>query len=247
MDEYKNYREFLKADLWKKRDTAESDMERGIKRPEAVKPAVESENIINLIAPAELKNNGLGKVDLFTVIEERKSKRSYSGEPFSKAELSFMLWATQGMKEGKLVRRNVPSGGARHPFETYLAVQNVTGIDSGIYRYLPVRHALIEIDKPAGLKEKMIAATRGQEFVGQANLLFIWAAIPYRSEWKYNYVAHKLIAIDGGHLGQNLYLTSEAVNGGTCAIAAYDQQLADELIKVDGEEEFAFYLAACGK
>jgi hypothetical protein len=32
-----------------------------------------------------------------------------------------------------------------------------------------------------------------------------------------------------------------------CAIAAYHQELMDELLKVDGENEFTLYLAAVGK
>jgi nitroreductase len=53
--------------------------------------------------------------------------------------------------------------------------------------------------------------------------------------------------MDVGHVCQNLYLACEAINAGTCAIGAYDQEAVDELIGVDGEEEFAIYLAPVGK
>jgi nitroreductase len=53
--------------------------------------------------------------------------------------------------------------------------------------------------------------------------------------------------MDAGHLCQNLYLACEAIRAGTCAIAAYHQQLMDELLGVDGEEEFTLYLAPVGK
>jgi len=33
----------------------------------------------------------------------------------------------------------------------------------------------------------------------------------------------------------------------TCAVAAYQQQLMDELVRVDGQEEFVIYLAPVGK
>jgi hypothetical protein len=59
--------------------------------------------------------------------------------------------------------------------------------------------------------------------------------------------AYKVIALDAGHLCQNLYLACEAIGAGTCAIAAYDQDRADELLGVDGEEEFSVYLAPVGK
>ncbi len=78
-------------------------------------------------------------------------------------------------------------------------------------------------------------------------MTFIWTAIPYRMEWRYGLAAHKVIAIDAGHVCQNLYLACEAIVAGTCAVAAYDQDAVDHLIGVDGEEEFAIYLAPVGK
>ncbi|MDD4274108.1 MAG: nitroreductase family protein [Desulfobacter postgatei] len=44
-----------------------------------------------------------------------------------------------------------------------------------------------------------------------------------------------------------LYLACETIDAGTCAIAAYDQEELDELLGLDGEEEFAIYLAPVGK
>jgi nitroreductase len=56
-----------------------------------------------------------------------------------------------------------------------------------------------------------------------------------------------VIALDAGHVCQNLYLACEAIGAGTCAIAAYNQDLADELLGVDGDEEFTVYIAPVGK
>ncbi len=39
----------------------------------------------------------------------------------------------------------------------------------------------------------------------------------------------------------------EAISAGTCAIAAYNQTLVDQLLEVDGEEEFSIYIAPVGK
>ena len=73
-----------------------------------------------------------------------------------------------------------------------------------------------------------------------------WSAIPYRSEYKYSFTAHKMIAIEAGHACQNLYLACEAIDCGMVAIAAYDQEKADKLFKI-GEEEFIVYCATLGK
>ena len=97
------------------------------------------------------------------------------------------------------------------------------------------------------LAEKIGIATMGQFFTGTAAAVFIWVAVPYRTEWRYGSAAHKVIAIDAGHVCQNLYLACEAISAGTCAIAAYNQKLMDKLIKVNGEDEFVTYLAPVGK
>jgi nitroreductase len=57
----------------------------------------------------------------------------------------------------------------------------------------------------------------------------------------------KLVNLDAGHVCGNLYLAAEAIGAGTCAIAAYNQRQMDALLKVDGEDEFAIYVAPVGK
>ena len=78
-------------------------------------------------------------------------------------------------------------------------------------------------------------------------MVFIWAAVPYRSEWRYHTAAAKLVALDAGHICQNLYIGAGAIGAGTCAIGAYDQDKMNQLLGLDGEDEFAIYLAPVGK
>ena len=56
-----------------------------------------------------------------------------------------------------------------------------------------------------------------------------------------------MIALDAGHVCQNLYLAAESIGAGACAIGAYDQKQVDALLGVDGTDEFAIYLATVGK
>ena len=83
--------------------------------------------------------------------------------------------------------------------------------------------------------------------MGKSAVVFIWTTIPYRSEWRYGFVAHKMIAMEAGHVCQNLYLACEAIGAGTCAIGDYRNNQMDEAIGVDGEDEFVVYLAPVGK
>ena len=123
----------------------------------------------------------------------------------------------------------------------------VSGLESGVYRYLPMSHQLLHEFSEERLADKLVEASLGQSFAGRAAVTFLWAAVPYRMEWRYGAAAHKVIALDAGHVCQNLYLACEAIHAGTCAIAAYDQKKVDALLRLDGEEEFVIYLAPVGK
>ena len=75
----------------------------------------------------------------------------------------------------------------------------------------------------------------------------MWATIPYRTEWRYSVIGYKAIAVEAGHICQNLYLACEAIGAGACAILAYEQKAMDNMIGVDGKDEFAIYVASVGK
>jgi SagB-type dehydrogenase family enzyme len=98
----------------------------------------------------------------------------------------------------------------------------------------------------ATLTERVHEACYDQ-YVKDSAVTFIWTTIPYRTEWRYSMVSAKIIAQDSGHLCQNLYLACEAIGAGTCAIGAYDQKKMDRVLKVDGKDEFAIYVAPVGK
>ena len=99
----------------------------------------------------------------------------------------------------------------------------------------------------ADLAKKLGEACMKQIFVRKSAVTFIWTTIPYRTEWRYDKVSHKIIAQDAGHMCQNLYLAAGAIGAGTCAIGAYYQNEVDELIGVDGQDEFTVYIAPVGK
>ena len=242
-------RNFMKANFTELVNI-ETYQERGFPQPPLEKPFPENSQLIELVNPEEFSYVR----DLKDIFRLRRSRRNYKKDPLSIEELSFLLWSTQGVKD-IIVRhdkayatlRTVPSGGARHPFETYLLIFDVAGLKAGIYRYIATKHKLLFLFSEQNLREKIIEATLGQKFTGESAAVFVWSVIPYRSEWRYSIAAHKTMLLDAGHVCQNLYLACEAINAGTCAIAAYDQKKMDELLRLDGQDEFVVYLAPVGK
>ena len=242
------YREFLKDTIRQRVDFSQTDQSRGVAPPPLEKPFAAEATRIKLVAPAQWR--GIGPVELLTAIRNRRSRRQFTDKPLSLDELSLLVWATQGVRQRldqATALRTVPSAGARHALETYLCVFRVQGLEPAVYRYLPVEHELLlEFHEPHA-QARLTEATFGQSFVAQAAVTFIWTAVPYRMEWRYGLSAYKLIALDAGHVCQNLYLACEAIGAGTCTVAAYHQQLMDRLVRVDGSDEFVIYLAPVGK
>jgi len=244
----KRYRSFLKDTIRKTIDFQQTDQHLGYPAPPLEKPYAQESRRIDLVSSEGWK--ALSDVSLTAALRGRRSHRSFQATPLTLEELSFLLWATQGIQyviDGETALRTVPSAGCRHAFETYLCVLNVEGLEVGLYRYLPLEHQLLFESAVEQLREKLIVATFEQRFIGNAPVIFIWTVIPYRMEWRYSIAAHRVIALDAGHVCQNLYLACSVVGAGTCAIAAYDQERMDELLGVDGEDEFTMYLAPVGK
>jgi SagB-type dehydrogenase family enzyme len=246
----KELREIMKTNG----DDIDSDQDQGVAQPPLTKEKI-SEKIIPLTKEFEhvIKNN-----DFLTILGTRTSKRKYTEESLTLEELAFLLWATQGVKqvigrERKATVRTVPSAGARHPFETYLFVNRVEGLEQGLYHYLPLDHTLEFLGTIENQTQKVEEAYCGQTFFANAPVDFVWTVLPYRTEWRYTTNAQKYALLDAGHLCQNLYLASEAIGCGTCGIGAYEQPLSDALLGLDSkpsdadDNEFVVYAASVGR
>ena len=244
MKDAREGREILKGGDWNRWGEIQTDQRKKVPMPELQKDYPENSTKLDLVEPGAFT---LGGAPFLEVVNKRRSRRSYTLDTLTLEELSYLLWTTQGVSSDNKMRRTVPSGGARHAFETYLAIQRVEGIKPGLYRYLPLEHKLLLLEEDGDLADKVTEACNYQSFAGQGAVTFIWTTLPYRCEWRYDTMAPKLIALDAGHLCQNLYLACESINLGTCAIGAYDQKKIDSLLKVDGVDEFTIYIAPVGR
>lgn len=237
-------REFMKG-RWSDGDIVSDQM---LKRPQPplVKPHMGGERVV---LPRNFESLPLNN-NVLQVLAKRKSSRVYTDDPITLLEISFLLWAQQGIRgiRGKkyATLRTVACGGARHEFECYLAVLNVEGLKRGLYHYLPMTHEIEWLSEPPMLADSVSSALAGQTWCGKSNVVFFYSVVPYRAEWRYSASAHRVALIDAGHITQNLYVACSALNLGTCAIAALDTDACDLLFGLDGQEEFIFYAATLG-
>ena len=169
-------RDFCKSPFAKEREL--SDQQKRLPQPPLCKPA-QSERRILL---GRDFRSVMTQTDFFTILQKRTSQRFYRDEEMSLEQLSFLLWATQGVKSIRgdhyATLRTVPSGGARHAFETYLAVRKVAGLSAGVYHYLPLEHALEPVGPLENPREQITAAMHGQKWAGGCAVAFLYSFVP---------------------------------------------------------------------
>ncbi|MFW9986562.1 MAG: SagB/ThcOx family dehydrogenase [Candidatus Odinarchaeota archaeon] len=217
----------------------------------STKPSVYKtyENSKQIQLPEPQTQQGPG---LWQLLNQRRSVRKFSSKAMTQEELSQILWATQGVTEpgvpayGEMIGlRTAPSAGALYPVETYLCINNVIGIDPGLYHY-SIENRTLELIIKGDFGEALAKAALDQEMLAKGNVVVIWTAIFERSKWKYRQRAYRYVFLDAGHIGQNLALAAEGLGLGSCQVAAFFDNEVNHLLQVDGENESAIYLSVIG-
>ncbi|MFW9924504.1 MAG: nitroreductase, partial [Candidatus Thorarchaeota archaeon] len=102
----KDYLDFLKADWWKEIDWKQTESGKKIPFPKLEKEYPQDAKLINLIPMEEFK---VKEISILEAIKQRESHRTYDDKPLTLAELSFLLWSTQGIHkivwEGRATKR----------------------------------------------------------------------------------------------------------------------------------------------
>lgn len=213
-------------------------------RPETYKTFPDAKRIA---LPQPTTDGGPG---LWRVIQNRHSIRQYSDQPISLQTLSQLIWACTGRTHERDNEhrqfRTAPSAGATYPFDTYLIVNNVEGLEPGRYHY-DVRDHALELLEAGQLGEATASVCMGQKTCATGNVVFCWVATVERAVWRYGERGYRYTLIDAGHIQENLHLAATALGLGCCAIGAFYDDDANRFFKVDGVKEVVLYLSTIGQ
>ena len=188
--------------------------------------------------------NNDGALSLERVLSKRRSIREYHPGPLTLAEVSQLLWAPQGLTSAEGLR-TAPSAGALYPLELYLVAGDLSGLPSGIYRYLSrynELHRVVTGDKRASLA----AAAFGQKWVKESAAVVVFAAVYERVTIKYGERGVRYTHIEVGHAAQNLSLQAAALNLGTVTVGAFNDAAVKKLLHM-GDDEQPLYLMPLGR
>ena len=188
------------------------------------------------------------RVTLEKVLKERRSVRDFQPEPMTNGELSYLLWASTGIQrtQSGYAFRTAPSAGALYPIDTYLVVNNVEGIERGLYHYAIKDHQLEQLAR-GDFGRQIAVAALGQAMCAAAAVVFVWSGVFDRCKFKYAQRAYRYIYLDAGHIAENIALAAVSLGLGSCQIGAFYDEPVNEIFELDGISESAIYLSAVGR
>ena len=173
-------------------------------------------------------------ISVESALWRRRSVREFRREALPLADVSQLLWATQGITnpEG---RRTAPSAGATYPLEVFLVAGKDGGVPAGVYRYRPRQHDLVCLAE-GDRRTKLAAAALDQNWLNDAPVTIAIAAVYERTARKYRQRAERYVHMEVGHAAQNVHLQAVALGLGTVVVGAFDDaEVKRVLILADNE------------
>jgi SagB-type dehydrogenase family enzyme len=187
------------------------------------------------------------------VLLKRKSTRAWASASISLEQFTRLVYFTWGATGylvseifGRLLHKTSPSAGARHPTEVYAVVSRVDGLEPGIYHYCVRDHALERV-RSGDFAERIEAICAYQDWFGSAPVVFVMTSVLARTAHKYEEDgAYRLLYIDVGHLSQTLHLVAASMGLGVCPTAAFRESPLEAELGLNGADEPALFVCACG-
>lgn len=187
-------------------------------------------------------------VSVETTLKNIRPKRSYSDEVLSLKEVSQLLWAGQGVNVD-WGDRTTPSAKSTYPLSLFLVANNIEGLASGLYKYLPGEREMIHSLKPLteGKYQTALYNSLNQNSMkNPAGVILITGNMAKMTQ-AYGGIAHdKEVYLEAGHAAQNLYLQAESLKLGLVALSNFDDSIIRNIINLP-EEETLIYIIPFGQ
>jgi SagB-type dehydrogenase family enzyme len=208
-----------------------------------------------LVALPPAEQSLLAGCDLIDVLHRRRSHRVFGRTDLDLVALATLLKLAAGplphvdgrvAAESGSVFKTSPSGGARHPTETYVYALRVRGVEPGIYHYAADAHVLEDLGRVV-TPSFLVDAWGDQEWVADAGAVLVYTSVRARSAWKYSMGrALRALLLDVGHLSQTVYLLATALGMRVTFTAALRDESVEELLGCDPVEEIVLGTSVLG-
>lgn len=184
------------------------------------------------------------RLSLSEALLRRSSERANTPEPLALDTLSVLLREATRIKPTDVdpgSRRVYPSAGARFPVELYVAVNRCAELDSGLYHYRPLDHALEQLD--TGPQRDRLLRVFGHDWIADARCVVLLSAELSRSAVKYGDRAYRFSLIEAGHLMHNLLLVGTDLETAVTPVGGFADDRVHRYLALGPTEEYVLYTA----
>ncbi|MFC7548666.1 SagB family peptide dehydrogenase [Plantactinospora sp. GCM10030261] len=171
---------------------------------------------------------------LVVAMERRASGREWADQPLTVEAVGELLYRVFRVR--RLVPRDpadphsyevsmrpLPSAGAAHDLEVYLAAGRVTRVGRGLFHYDPMRHTVTEVTAdPRTLSTILASAQHSASAMAEPPLVVVLASRFARLGWKYEGMAYAATLKNVGVAYSALYLATTAMGLAGCALGTGD-------------------------
>lgn len=179
-------------------------------------------------------------------IRERRSRRRFTDQPMTLEELAQILLSADGITHSDgSIKRAAPSAGALYPIDIYIAASGVISLENALYHF-QVSDSSLELIKEGDLSSSLHLAANKQGAIGSSPCTIILTARFDRSTMKYADRGYRYAYLEAGAICQNIYLQVASLELGTCAVGAFNDDVLNELLEIDGVSEAALLLLPIG-
>jgi oxazoline/thiazoline dehydrogenase len=179
-----------------------------------------------------------------SVLETRKSSRSFHQNPLTREGLGEILFRSMRLKERRskgemeVAFYPFPGGGARSELSAYIAVNGIEGLNDGLYRYDPEQHGLWHVrEADADVRRLFVDACSALAVEAPPPALLVLTSRFRRMSWKYQGMSYAVTLKNVGAVFQTLYLSCAAMGLAGCALGGGDADLFSRCIGSDYVEE----------
>lgn len=183
------------------------------------------------LPPPRLDSN----TSIESALHQRRSVREFDKKPLTLTEISQLLWADQGLS-GSEGKRTAPSAGALYPLEISVVAGKDGELPAGVYRYRPDGHDLL-LTAPGDKRAKLARAALDQNWLAEAPLTLVVAAIYERTARKYRQRADRYVQMEVGHAAQNVHLQAIALGLATVVVGAFEDGEVKRVLPLAANEQ----------
>ncbi|MBI1858257.1 MAG: SagB/ThcOx family dehydrogenase [Candidatus Melainabacteria bacterium] len=223
-----------------------SKIEKSVPVPDIKFENVEEKFILSPKLPFETYwKNANWKGTLIPTILKRRSTRAFTGEPIAKERLGWILdFAYNGnlFKESRIDPN--PTYLDTSIIQTFIAVNNVTGLEEGCYYYSSLGRYLRQV-RFKNFREDIYYLCLGQDLGYQASAVIFHTCDLSRAVFKYGERAYRYLHLDAGHIGQRINLAAINLQLGVSGIGGFFDNQVNELLGIP-EHEVVIYITVLG-